>query len=104
MSNRTWVLEPAKPTPVALDRVLILDSADADNNKLVTLSSLPGTEFFGPWTADHNAGAFNLIDLSLVEFPEISTPTTPAADNGRLYDKDRNTTSDLFFIDDAGDE
>ena len=66
MSNRTWVAEPAKPAPVLLDRVLILDSADSENNKLVTLGSLPGTEFVGPWTANHDAGSFDLSNVGLL--------------------------------------
>lgn len=39
-----------------------------------------------------------------VNFSEITTPTTPAANDGRLYIKDINGTSDLFFLDDAGTE
>jgi hypothetical protein len=66
MSNRSWVGEPAKPIPVILDRILILDSTDSDNNKLVTLGSIPEQEFFGPWTADHDAGGFNLSDLNAI--------------------------------------
>ena len=27
-----------------------------------------GSEFFGPWTANHNAGGFDLLNLNLIEF------------------------------------
>ena len=39
------------------------------------------------------------------QFTELSTPTTPDADRGRLYVKDDGSgTSALFFLDDAGTE
>ena len=41
MSNRDWTGESLKTIPVVADKVLILDSEDSDNNKLVELGNIP---------------------------------------------------------------
>lgn len=79
MSDRPWSGEPAKVTPIAADRLLILDSESANANRLITVGSLPITEFFGPWTALHNAGGQILDNLGAL----VSNAANPA-DNGAI--------------------
>lgn len=73
MSSRPWTSEPTKATPVAADQFLILDSADSNVNKRVTVSSLP-TEFTGAWTATHNANGQTLDNVGAL----VSNAATPA--------------------------
>lgn len=62
MSSRPWTSETPKATPVSADRFLILDSADSNVNKLITIGSIP-TEFTGAWTATHNANGQTLDNV-----------------------------------------
>ncbi len=75
MSNRPWTAEPTKATPTTADELLILDVADTNINKRVTIGSLPILEFFGPWTGTHNAGAQLLSNLSALQ-TDATNPAT----------------------------
>lgn len=86
MSDRPWSGEPAKATPVGADRILILDSEDSNANKLVTITSIPGDEFFGPWTGTHNAGGQTFDDVGVI----ISNSANPATERFiRMANTDR---------------
>lgn len=70
MSSLPWSAKGVKANPASDDEVLILDASDANpatKNKRVELGNLTAAigagEFFGPWTADHDAGDFNLINI-----------------------------------------
>ena len=55
------------------------------------------------YAAYTNTGTFRIGDH--IEMPEISTPSTPAADNGRMYIKDDGSgESAAYFLSDAGIE
>ena len=73
MSSRPWTNETPKATPVSADRFLILDSADSNVNKLITIGSIP-TEFTGAWTATHNANGMTLDNVGML----VSNATNPA--------------------------
>ena len=74
MSNRPWTAEPTKATPTTSDELLILDVADSNINKRVTIGSLPILEFLGPWTGTHNAGNQLLNNVNAIAFG--ATPAT----------------------------
>lgn len=56
------------------------------------------------------AGSTNIVTLgspsvqSYIDFPEVSTPTDPASNVGRLYVKDDTGTTKLYFRDSASSE
>lgn len=81
MSDRDWTGEPTKAVPVEADQALILDSADSNNNKLVTFGS------FGGAVWDRTAGKITPRNVGdIVEFAAMNfasntiIPTTLNAD------------------------
>lgn len=46
----------------------------------------------------------DLVATSVLELPEISTPSTPDANYGKLYVKDSGGSSSIFFLSDDGTE
>jgi len=83
-SAQFWVGN-ASGVPTA---VTMSGDASMDNTGAVTI--VTGGEFFGPWTANHDAGGFDLNDLSNIEFR--NTTGAPAGTIKAIY----GTTEGVF--------
>ncbi len=101
MSNRDWTGEPTKAVPVSADKLLILDSADSDNNKLVTIGTLPalGGDVVGPASATDNAlvrfdsTTGKLIQNSGVTFSDTGLLNLKMDDNTSIMELEANHTT-----------